>query len=103
MEHVIILGGGMAGLAATYELSSTPQLRQRFHVTLYQKGWRLGGKCASSRGTHRPSEAMRVEEHGLHVWFGFYFNSFHMLRDCYGQLGGPYIFRDMFARRSSTP
>jgi uncharacterized protein with NAD-binding domain and iron-sulfur cluster len=104
MEHVIILGGGMAGLAAAYELSSTPQLQQRFHVTLYQKGWRLGGKCASSRGTH-PAEpsTMRVEEHGLHVWFGFYFNSFHMLRDCYGQLGAPYIFRDMFARRSSTP
>jgi uncharacterized protein with NAD-binding domain and iron-sulfur cluster len=46
---------------------------------------------------------MRVEEHGLHVWFGFYFNAFHMLRDCYGHLGRPYTIDAMFERRNSTP
>jgi uncharacterized protein with NAD-binding domain and iron-sulfur cluster len=99
---VVILGGGMASLTAAYELSSTPALRDRFSVTVYQRGWRLGGKCASSRGEH-PAEvgSMRIEEHGLHVWFGFYFNAFHMMRSVYDQLH--WSIEAMFDRRDSTP
>jgi uncharacterized protein with NAD-binding domain and iron-sulfur cluster len=94
----------MAALAAAYELSCTDELRSRYSVTLYQRGWRLGGKCASGRGPHAADPGCkRVEEHGLHVWFGFYFNAFHMLRDCYAQLGQPYTVDSMFERRSSTP
>ena len=103
-QPVIILGGGMAALAAAYELSCTDELRSRYSVTIYQRGWRLGGKCASGRGAH-PADpgSKRVEEHGLHVWFGFYYNAFHMLRDCYAQLGQPYTIDTMFERRNSTP
>jgi uncharacterized protein with NAD-binding domain and iron-sulfur cluster len=50
-------------------------------VTLYQQGWRLGGKGASGRGP-----AGRIEEHGIHVWMGFYENSFRLLRECYREL-----------------
>ena len=34
-------------IAAAFELTATPELRARHHVTVYQPGWRLGGKCAS--------------------------------------------------------
>lgn len=44
-------------------------------------GWRLGGKGASSRGVNG-----RVEEHGLHLWLGFYENAFRLIRDCYEEL-----------------
>ena len=78
-EHVVILGGGVGGCIAAYWLSATPELRAKYRVTLYQTGWRLGGKGASSRGG---GETHRSEEHGPHVWFGFYENAFKTLRQC---------------------
>src|SRR5690349_12776082 len=66
-ERVAVLGGGPAALAAAFALSA-PELEDRFEVTVYQAGWRLGGKCASGRNLE---ERGRIEEHGLHVWFGF--------------------------------
>jgi uncharacterized protein with NAD-binding domain and iron-sulfur cluster len=81
---VVILGGGMAGLSAAWRLSE-PGWRDRFDsITVYQRGWRLGGKGASSRG-----ENGRIEEHGLHIWLGSYENAFGMLRECYAELDRP--------------
>ena len=78
---VAILGGGMAGLTAAWRLSE-PGWRDRFEsITVYQRGWRLGGKGASSRGNND-----RIEEHGLHVWLGSYENAFALLRECYAEL-----------------
>ncbi|KUH99807.1 FAD-dependent oxidoreductase [Mycobacterium sp. IS-3022] len=78
---VAILGGGMAGLSAAWRLSE-PGWRDRFDsITVYQRGWRLGGKAASSRGLHG-----RIEEHGLHIWLGSYENAFGLLRECYTEL-----------------
>jgi uncharacterized protein with NAD-binding domain and iron-sulfur cluster len=74
----------MAGLAAAWRLSE-PGWHHRFErITVHQRGWRLGGKGASSRGPHG-----RIEEHGLHLWLGFYDNSFRLLRECYGELNRP--------------
>ena len=71
----------MAGLAAAWRLSD-PQNADRIEsVTLYQRGFRLGGKGASSRGVHG-----RIEEHGLHVWLGYYDNAFRLVRDVYEEL-----------------
>ena len=79
--RVAVLGGGMAGLAAAWRLSE-PGWRDRLDsITVYQRGWRLGGKGASSRG-----ENGRIEEHGLHVWLGSYENAFALLRECYAEL-----------------
>ena len=79
-RKVAILGGGMAGLTAAWSLSA-PDLRDRFEVTVCERGWRLGGKGASSRGVHG-----RIEEHGLHVWLGYYDNAFRVMREVYGEL-----------------
>lgn len=79
--RVAIVGGGCAAMAAAYELTA-PQLAGQFEVTVYQQGFRLGGKGASGRGPNG-----RIEEHGLHVWMGFYENAFRMLRSVYQELG----------------
>src|SRR6476469_3166317 len=79
--RVAILGGGMAGLAAAWRLSS-PENRDRYDtITVYQRGGRLGGKGASHRGVNG-----RIEEHGLHVWLGYYDNAFRLMRQVYGEL-----------------
>ena len=79
LMRVAILGGGMAGLAAAWRLSEPDSGASE--VTVYQRGWRLGGKGASSRGVHG-----RIEEHGLHVWLGYYDNAFRLMREAYDEL-----------------
>lgn len=83
--RVLVLGGGMAGVAAAFRLSDTADKRERFHVTLLQHGWRLGGKGATGRDA---KVHQRIEEHGLHVWMGFYVHAFALIRDALEQLGG---------------
>jgi uncharacterized protein with NAD-binding domain and iron-sulfur cluster len=84
---VVILGGGIASLTTAFELTSQPDWRNRFEsITVYQMGWRLGGKGASGRNAQR---GQRIEEHGLHVWPGFYDNAFDMMRRCYAELERP--------------
>lgn len=83
---IAILGGGMGSLTAAYELTSHSSWRDRFEVTVYQPGWRLGGKGASGRNRRAQD---RIEEHGLHLWMGFYENAFSLIRRCYGELGRP--------------
>ena len=100
-ERVIILGGGMASLTAAYELVKDPAVAARFDITLYQTGWRLGGKCASGRNMEEPHG--RIEEHGLHVWFGCYANAFRMLFDCYDKLGKPNDMMALFDGKTDTP
>lgn len=78
-QRVAIIGGGCASLAAAFELSR-PEHQGRYEITVYQLGWRLGGKGASGRG---PSQ--RIEEHGLHLWMGFYENAFALMRACYAE------------------
>ena len=74
----------MAGLTAAWALSDPAVAGEVESVTVYQRGWRLGGKGASSRGAR-----WRIEEHGLHVWLGYYDNAFRLLRQVYGELDRP--------------
>lgn len=83
-QKIAILGGGMGGLTTAFELTSQPGWQERFDVTVYQLGWRLGGKCASSRG-----ENDRIEEHGIHGFMGSYFNALPMMNDVYAELNRP--------------
>ncbi len=84
--RVAVLGGGVGGITAAWELTATPELRDRFEVTVHQLGWRIGGKGASGRNA---AHGNRIEEHGLHLWFGFYDNAFRLMRDAYEELGRP--------------
>ncbi len=77
---VAIIGGGCAGVTAAFELTR-PEHAGKYEVTVYQQGFRLGGKGASGRG---PGD--RIEEHGLHLWMGFYENAFRVMRECYAEL-----------------
>jgi uncharacterized protein with NAD-binding domain and iron-sulfur cluster len=79
-EKIAILGGGIGALATAYALTKQPGWRERYDITVYQMGWRLGGKGACGRNAELGE---RIEEHGPHVWFGFYNQAFEMLRDCY--------------------
>lgn len=78
--RVAIIGGGCSSIAAAFELSR-PEHKGKYEITIYQVGWRLGGKGASGRGP-----ADRIEEHGFHVWMGMYENAFRLMRECYREL-----------------
>jgi uncharacterized protein with NAD-binding domain and iron-sulfur cluster len=85
-QKVAILGGGVGSMTTAYYLSSQPGWQERYDLTVYQMGWRLGGKGASGRNA---AFGQRIEEHGLHIWFGFYDNAFAMLREAYDTLQRP--------------
>jgi uncharacterized protein with NAD-binding domain and iron-sulfur cluster len=82
-EKIAILGGGVGSMTAAYYLSQQPG---KYDLTVYQMGWRLGGKGASGRNAQY---GQRIEEHGLHIWFGFYENAFAMIREAYTTLNRP--------------
>lgn len=79
-KRVAILGGGIAALSAAYEITNTPG----HEVTIHTLGWRLGGKCASSRGPDG-----RIQEHGIHGFLGSYFNAMPMMAAVYAELDRP--------------
>jgi len=78
--RIAVIGGGCASISAAFELTR-PEHKGKYQVTIYQLGWRLGGKGASGRGP-----AGRIEEHGLHLWMGCYENAFRLIRECYSEL-----------------
>jgi uncharacterized protein with NAD-binding domain and iron-sulfur cluster len=90
--RIAILGGGVGSVTAAIQLSQPGWEEHYSSITLYQQGWRLGGKGASGRGSD-----LRIEEHGLHIWFGFYENAFSMLHDAHEELDA------LAARRGGEP
>ena len=85
-KKIAVLGGGIGGLSSAFKLTELDPLNEKFEITVYQMGWRLGGKCASSRN---PSENYRIEEHGIHLFGGFYYNTFDIMKKAYDQLNRP--------------
>ena len=85
-QRIAILGGGISALTTAFEITNDPSWREDYEVTVYQLGWRLGGKCASGRNAEHHQ---RIEEHGLHIFLGFYDNAFRMIKECYRELGRP--------------
>lgn len=78
--RVLILGGGMGALATAHALSDTDERRAKYDVRVLVQGHLLGGKGANVRN---PARAERIEEHGLHVIFGFYHNFLRLMRGVY--------------------
>jgi len=85
-QRVAILGGGVGAITAAWALTNLPNAKDRFDITIYSLGWRLGGKGASGRNA---DYGQRIEEHGLHIWMGFYDNAFRAMQECYGELDRP--------------
>ena len=83
-------------MAAVFGITDREGWQDKFDITVYQPGWRLGGKGASGRGP-----GGRIEEHGLHVWLGFYENAFKLLRECYAELGRDLLSRTVHGARVS--
>ncbi|MFL7837804.1 MAG: oxygenase MpaB family protein [Candidatus Promineifilaceae bacterium] len=81
---IAILGGGVSAMTTAFEITSAPNWQDNYEVTVYQMGWRLGGKGASGRNA---AIANRVEEHGFHFWWGFYDNAFNLMQRCHEELG----------------
>lgn len=81
-QKIAILGGGIGALATAAELTADPGWQEKYEITIYQMGWRLGGKGASGR-----NQAIhdRIQEHGIHLWMGFYENAFQMIRNVYDE------------------
>ena len=82
-RKIAILGGGVGAMTTAYEITNQPGWQDHYEVSLYTLGWRLGGKGATGRNAEI---ADRIEEHGLHVWFGFYENAFQMMRHVYDEM-----------------
>jgi uncharacterized protein with NAD-binding domain and iron-sulfur cluster len=92
--RVAIVGGGPAALAAAFELTSDDRA-DRYQVTIFQQGWRPGGKCAAGRSPIE-GDGERIEEHGLHVFFGCYANTRIVVDRCLQELRDgpdPYAFQ----------
>lgn len=73
-SKVVIVGGGLAGLAAAYELSL-----RGIAVTLLERSPQLGGKIAS--WPIQVGEDSFMMEHGFHGFFPQYYNLFNLVKD----------------------
>jgi uncharacterized protein with NAD-binding domain and iron-sulfur cluster len=88
-RKVAILGGGVGAMTTAFALTDPNNPNHKnYDITVYQIGWRIGGKGASGRNMDS-DKGYRIEEHGLHVWFGCYDNAFRIMQQAYGELDRP--------------
>jgi carotenoid phi-ring synthase / carotenoid chi-ring synthase len=73
-RSVVVVGGGLAGLACAYELS-----QRGFQVTLLERAAQLGGKIASWE-IQVGGESFMME-HGFHGFFPQYYNLNHLVEE----------------------
>lgn len=86
--RVLILGGGMGAFTVAHALTDSDARRAQFEVTMASQGHYLGGKGANLRDDN-PLMGRRIEEHGLHVIFGFYHNALRLFRKVYAEANRP--------------
>ena len=87
-EKIAVLGGGVGSLSAAFYVTEQADWSEKYEITVYQQGWRLGGKCASGHDM-RPGYGHRILEHGLHIFAGFYDQAFDLLRRAYEVVDRP--------------
>ena len=105
-KKVVVLGAGPSGLSALFELTNYPGWDALYDVTVYQFGWQVGGKCRTGRG-----DKDRIEEHGIHIFLGFYNNAMRTIRQAHEECitrgiqpkGSPFgtNWEDLFHKQSS--
>ena len=101
-QKVAILGGGAASCTAALGLTSQPGWKEHYNITIYQLGWRLGGKAASGRNK---DYGQRVEEIAGHHFPATYIQTKSLLRSVYHELNRPEgspirTFEDAFTSKS---
>jgi uncharacterized protein with NAD-binding domain and iron-sulfur cluster len=87
-QRIAVLGGGIGALSAAFYITEQPGWADKYEITVYQQGWRLGGKCASGHDM-REGYGHRIYEHGLHIFAGFYYQAFDLLRRAYRVVDRP--------------
>ncbi len=85
-KKIAVLGGGMAAMTTAFWLTEKEGWQDEYEITIYQMGWRLGGKAVSGRDV-RPGYGHRIQEHGLFILLGLYENTFKTYRRVLEQLG----------------
>jgi uncharacterized protein with NAD-binding domain and iron-sulfur cluster len=98
-KKVVILGGGPAAVSTAFWLTSTPALQERYDVSMYTLGWRLGGKCASGRDSENGDS---IQEHGLHILLGCYDCAFATIRKCFEEWNNQVDWRTFFTREEKV-
>ena len=99
-KKIAILGGGIGALSTALELTNNPSWQSQIDsITVYQMGWRLGGKCATGRGANG-----QIQEHGIHLFGGGYYNALDAVSRIYEELantpeGWPYTFDEVFEKQ----
>ena len=83
-DRIAILGAGPSALVSAIRLTETKALRDKYDITVYQQGWRVGGKCATGRDLDKH---MRLYEHCIHGFLGCYFNALTVMKDAFDELG----------------
>ena len=82
-KKVAILGGGPASCTAALALTSQSGWKQHYDITIYQLGWRLGGKAASGRNKNYGQRTEEIAGHGIE---GNYHNTKRLLHSLYTEL-----------------
>ena len=85
-KKVAILGGGAASCSAALALTDQPGWKERFDITIYQLGWRLGGKARSGRNKNY---GQRSEGVTLHHFSSIYIETKRVIRSVYKELNRP--------------
>ena len=79
-KKIVLFGTGVGSLSTAFELTDYPGWEELYDITIYQLGWRAGGKTATSRGLNN-----RIQERGIHILQGWYWNMFRLLRRTYDE------------------
>jgi uncharacterized protein with NAD-binding domain and iron-sulfur cluster len=85
-KRILVIGSGPSALSCLWKLTNEPGWQEKYEFTVLQQGWRSGGKGASGRNA---TDHQRIQEHGLHIMFGFYDNFFDMIEKVYAELRRP--------------
>ena len=95
--QIAILGGGIGALTAAFELTEQDPENERYDITVYARP-SLGGNAWSAGTSIR---IWRALEHGLHIWAGFYDDTFDLVQRLYARLKrSPNEWRSKFEGRT---